>query len=139
MVDRMDLVWWNSKTTYLRSYPFMKGSVLNDELNSEVLSDGSILEDLQIVLENIEDQILEVEKMAHEHGCRPVELQTGNGDFMLRPLIVAKASAIAAIVTLRSMEQTAEKIILNQYIYGPMSDGKLEEKIREGIEKGPTA
>lgn len=50
----------------------------------------------------IEDEIDEVREMALEMGCRSSQVKTNHGDFMLTPLLLAKAQTLSAIAMLRN-------------------------------------
>lgn len=50
----------------------------------------------------LEDQIEEVRELGLELGCRPSQVRTPSGDFMLTPLLLAKAQTLSAMVMLRN-------------------------------------
>ena len=82
----------------------------------DLLTDNSLKEDLQILLDNINLQIEEVEKKALEMDIPVFRLETTTGDWPMRSLLVAKASTTHALVMMQMMEREAN-VYINNYHY----------------------
>lgn len=109
MRDRIPIVWWNAKTHYLRSPKLMKGSIyMSDEPTLESTFDVRLLhEDLQVLLDSINEQIDYVTKEALKQNIRPLDMRTPDGDWIMRSLLVGKATVINSMVTIKLMQQNA--------------------------------
>lgn len=55
---------------------------------------------LQTTLADINRQDLELEKLAKERECEPWELVSYHGEYMMTPLLVAKASVLNGLAIL---------------------------------------
>lgn len=119
MEDRTPFVWWYAKTHYLRSPKFMKGSYYMSEPVLESTFDVRLLhEDLQILLDSINEQMEYVTREAEKMGVRPLDYQTSDGDWVMRSLLVGKATVINSMVVIKQMQQNAASIVLqNNYVY----------------------
>lgn len=69
-------------------------------------------EDLGVVLDNINLQIQEVEKEAFQLGVPAHTLRTMDGDWVLRSLLVGKASIVVALAQVQAMENMGGDIHL---------------------------
>lgn len=58
------------------------------------------LEDLLI---SIDDQMEEIKELALEFGCRPAQVKNNMGEFMMTPLLLAKAQALHAMTLARTV------------------------------------
>lgn len=126
MEDRIPFVWWYAKTHYLRSPKLMKGSIyMSDEPVLESTFDVRMLhEDLQILLDSINEQMEYVEREAEKLGIRPLDMRTSDGDWVMRSLIVGKATVINSMVQIKQMQRMAVDMVINNFT----APGKLAEK-----------
>lgn len=61
---------------------------------------ADLLVQLRGTLWRINEQIAAIEAYADSHATKPALMQTTTGDFLLTPLLVAKAQVLTAITTL---------------------------------------
>jgi hypothetical protein len=60
-----------------------------------------LLFELRSTLSHINEQLNSVYTYADSHGTEPSRLQTTTGEFMLTPLLVAKANVLSALTSLK--------------------------------------
>lgn len=56
--------------------------------------------DIEDCLAKLDTQIEEVHRLADELNCRPSQVRTTNGEFMLSHLVAARAQLLAAMVSI---------------------------------------
>lgn len=62
---------------------------------------GTLRTELRITLSELEAQINAVRDLAKETGCESYMLRNQAGEFMLAPLLIAKASALSSLASLQ--------------------------------------
>lgn len=60
-----------------------------------------LLAEVQHTLKELNEAIATVQNEAAKRGVSPHRLQTPDGGYILHPLVIAKASALNALVTLK--------------------------------------
>lgn len=60
---------------------------------------------LYVVIENLEAQAAEVQRLADEQMCKPEELRTRDGNYIMIPIITAQAQALSALQALQAAEK----------------------------------
>jgi hypothetical protein len=66
---------------------------------------NELRKDTVALIQQINAQIKEVEDRAREQGCAATKLIDSRGDFVLLPLLLAKATAYNTLVMLQSQER----------------------------------
>lgn len=60
---------------------------------------------LYVVIEQLEKQEAEVKRLAEDQMCKPEELRTRDGSYLMIPILTAQAQALAALQSLQASEK----------------------------------
>lgn len=67
-----------------------------------IINKDSLRRDVIAIIKEIDAQIVEVKEQASEMGIPPQKMRDGNANFVMVPLLLAKAQAYGSLIQLQS-------------------------------------
>lgn len=74
-----------------------------------IISPDILRKEMISLLTQIDSQIKEVEKEAHDKGIRPEQLREGNGNWPMVQLLSAKITAISTLAQLNNSDRSSRQ------------------------------